>query len=189
LNIQLDANQPPVQVMDLEFQHKLLAALYGTPQGVLRMSEAVPGLVETSNNLGIVSVQNGQMKLACAARSSVDSELKETEQMIKSVWELADYPVEITGSYSAWTPDPDSPILRLMKSTYQELFGMQPIVTAVHAGLECGAIAGKYPGMDMISYGPTMSGVHSLSERIYIPSVKNSMALLSEVLRRIPEKY
>jgi dipeptidase D len=186
LTVQLDAVQPPAQVMDLEFQHSLLAAIYGTPQGVARMSDTVSGLVETSNNLGIATIQDGQMQLVSYPRSSVDSELQDMEQMIISVWELAGYPVEITDWYAAWTPDPDSPILGLTKSAYQELFGVEPSVSAVHAGLECGAIGGIYPDMDMISIGPTLEKVHSPSERLYIPSVEKVMALLTEVLSRVP---
>ena len=188
LVVRLDAVQPPAQVMDLEFQHTLLNALYGTPQGVARMSDAVPGLVETSNNLGVTTVQDGQMELVCTLRSSVDSQLEDMEQMITSVWELGGYPVEFNGWYSAWTPNPDSPILGLMQSTYQELFGAEPKISAVHAGLECGTIEGLYPGMDMISIGPDMENVHSPFERLHIPSVGKTMALLSEVLRHIPEE-
>jgi dipeptidase D len=186
LTVQLEATTPPAQVMALEFQNTLLDALYGTPQGVARMSDTVPGLVETSSNLGIATIQDGQMQLVSYPRSSVDSELQDMEQMIISVWELAGYPVEITDWYAAWTPDPDSPILGLTKSAYQELFGVEPSVSAVHAGLECGAIGGIYPDMDMISIGPTLEKVHSPSERLYIPSVEKVMALLTEVLSRVP---
>ncbi|MCU0487655.1 MAG: beta-Ala-His dipeptidase [Anaerolineales bacterium] len=188
LAIQLDAVQPPAQVMDLAFQHTLLNVLVGIPQGVARMSTAVPGLVETSNNLGVVSALDGQLELMCTLRSSVDSQLKDMEQRISSVFELAGFPVEMDGWYSAWTPDPDSPILGLMKATYQEQFEMEPTISAVHAGLECGTIEGLYPGMDMISIGPDMENVHSPSERLSISSVEKVMALLTEVLRRLPDK-
>jgi dipeptidase D len=186
ITVTMEAVQPPTQVMEPEFQATLLNALYGTPQGVGRMSDAVPGLVETSNNLGIVTVRDGQMELVCTARSSVDSELLDMEGMITSVWELAGFPVEASGRYSAWTPNPSSPILDLMKSTYQELFGEEAIVTAVHAGLETGTIGAIYPDMDMISLGPTMKDVHSPTERLYIPSVGEVMSLLSKVLQNIP---
>jgi dipeptidase D len=156
LSVDLQAVQPPALVMDEAFQSILLNGLYGTPQGVVRMSDTVPDLVETSNNLGIATVQDGQMEIACYARSSVDSELQDIAQMISSVWELAGYPVEITDWYGAWTPNPDSPILGLMQATYQELYGQEAAITAVHAGLECGAIEETYPDMDMISIGPTM---------------------------------
>lgn len=188
LKVTLEAVQPPAQVMDQEFQRTLLNALYGTPQGVTRMSDTVPGLVETSNNLGVATIQDGQMQFLDYARSSVNSELTDIGQMVSSVWELAGYPVEITGWFGAWTPNPASPIVELMQSTYQELFGVEPTISAVHAGLECSTIGSKYPGMDMISIGPSLDKVHSPSEKLYIPSVVKVLDLLIETLEKIPEK-
>jgi dipeptidase D len=185
---ELAAVEPPVQVMNEAFQAILIDALYGTPQGVMRMSDAVPGLVETSTNLGITAAQDGQLEIRCLARSSVDSELQDVVQMIASVWELAGYPVQLTEAYPAWTPDPDSQIVDLMTSTYLGLYGQEPVISAIHAGLECGTIGGKYPHMEMISIGPTLTGVHSPEERLFIPSVGKVMALLSEVLQRTPER-
>jgi dipeptidase D len=188
LSVELAAVQPPAQVMDERFQAVLIDALYANPQGVVRMSDAVPGLVETSNNLGIVNVQDGQMQVICFSRSSVGSALEDISQMIACTWELAGYTTEVTDSFEAWTPNASSPILSLMKATYLDLFGQEPGIMAVHAGLECGSISGKYPDMDMISIGPTLAGVHSLQESLFIPSVGKVMALLYEVLQRIPEK-
>jgi len=187
LNVGLVAVEPPDQVMDERFQATLLDALYANPQGVMRMSDALPGLVETSNNLGVVNVQDGQMEVICTPRSSVDSALQDVSQMIASVWELAGYEVAFADYYPGWNPDPESPILGLMVATYQELYGQEPEVMAVHAGLECGVIGAKYPGMDMISIGPTLNDVHSPAERLLIPSVGNVMNLLLQVLQNIPE--
>jgi dipeptidase D len=187
LNVELVAVESPAQVMDESFQALLLDALYANPQGVMRMSDALPGLVETSNNLGVVNVQDGQMEVICVPRSSVDSALEDVSQMIASVWELAGYEVEFADYYPGWNPDPESPILGLMVATYQELYGQEPEVMAVHAGLECGVIGAKYPGMDMISIGPTLSDVHSPAERLLIPSVGNVLKLLLEALQNIPE--
>ena len=173
--------------MDEAFQVTLINALYANPQGVIRMSDAVPGLVETSNNLGVVNVQQGQLEVICTPRSSVDSALEDISQMVASVWELAGYQAAFNDYYKGWKPDPDSPILGLMQATYRDLYGQEVDVTAVHAGLECGAIGETYPGMDMISIGPTLHDVHSTSERLYIPSVGKVMSLLTEVLQRIPE--
>jgi dipeptidase D len=108
--------------------------------------------------------------------------------MIASVWELAGYPSEISGAYSGWPPNPESPILALLQSTYQPVFGVEPEVAAVHAGLECGTFSSVYPGMDMISTGPSMQKVHSPSESLYIPSVEKVMRLLEATLGAIPEK-
>jgi dipeptidase D len=187
LKIEVTRVQAPVQVMDEDFQKALINALYGTPQGVLRMSAAVPGLVETSINLGVTNVKGGQVEVIACPRSSVDSELFDAVQMMASVWELAGYSVEITDSYSGWAPNPDSPILGLMQAAYRDLSGKEAVVTAVHAGLECGTIGEKVPGMDMISLGPTMSDVHTPAEKLYIPSVEKTMVLLTEVLQQIPE--
>jgi dipeptidase D len=187
LSIELVAVELPAQVMEESFQAILLDALYANPQGVMRMSDALPGLVETSSNLGIVNAQDGQLEVSCTPRSSVDSALEDVSQMIASVWELAGYPVVFADYYPGWNPDPESPILDLMKTTYQDLYGQEPEVMAVHAGLECGVIGAKYPGMDMISIGPTLNDVHSPAERLFIPSVGNVMKLLLEVLQNIPE--
>ena len=186
LSVQLQAVQPPTQVMDEAWQNTLINALYGTPQGVQRMSDAVPGLVETSTNLGISTGQDGQLQIFCFPRSSVNSELQDAAQMIGSVWELAGYQTEISNTFAAWTPNSNSPILGLMQSTYEDLYGQQPEVSAVHAGLECGALAGIYPDMDMISIGPTLEKVHTTSERMYVPSVQKVMDLLTAVLQQIP---
>jgi dipeptidase D len=188
LSVELVAVEPPAQVMDESFQPILLDALYANPQGVMRMSDALPGLVETSTNLGVVDVQDGHMEVICVPRSSVDSALEDVSHMIASVWELAGYEVELADYYPGWNPDPESPILGLMVATYQELYGQEPEVMAVHAGLECGVIGAKYPGMDMISIGPTLNDVHSPAERLYIPSVGNVMELLLEVLENVPER-
>ncbi len=187
LSLELVTVQPPDQVMDETFQARLIDALYATPQGVIRMSDALPDLVETSTNLGVVDVQDGQMVVVCVPRSSVDSALEDVSQMIASVWELAGAQVMFNDYYPGWNPDPESPILGLMKATYQDLYGQEPDVIAVHAGLECGVIGAKYPAMDMISIGPTLDDVHSPAERLFVPSVGNVMNLLLEVLQIIPE--
>jgi dipeptidase D len=187
LSVELGTAESPAQGMDGSFQAVLLDALYANPQGVMRMSDALPGLVETSNNLGVVNVQDGQMEVVCTPRSSVDSALEDVSQMIASVWELAGYQVALEDYYPGWNPDPESPILGLMEATYRDLYGQEPDVMAVHAGLECGVIGAKYPGMDMISIGPTLNDVHSPAESLLIPSVGNVMELLLEVLQNIPE--
>ena len=188
LSVSVEAVQPPLQVMDEAIQNRLIDALYGTPQGVIRMSDSIPDQVETSTNLGITTIQDGKLEIVNYPRSSVDSELQDIAQMIASVWELAGYPVEITDWFSAWQPNPDSPILALMQTTYQNLIGVEAEVTAVHAGLECGAIGAIYPDMDMISIGATLSEVHSPSENLYIPSVEKVMELLSETLQRLAKQ-
>jgi len=181
------ASDGPEMVMEEEAQRALINALYGTPQGVMRMSVAVPGLVETSTNMGIVNIGDGKVEVKNYLRSSVDSALADLGQMIASVWDLAGVEVTFSGGYSGWNPNPNSPVLLLMQSVYQELYGKDPKVSAVHAGLECGTIVAKHPGMDAISIGPTLQDVHTPSERMEVASVKKVYDLLIETLKQIPE--
>jgi dipeptidase D len=187
LSTELSAVQAPAQVMDETFQNTLIDALYGTPQGVLRMSDTVPGLVETSTNLGITTAQDGKLTIVNFPRSSVDSELDDAANMIGSVWALAGYQDELANRFPAWTPNPDSPIVKLMTTSYENLYDQEPEITAIHAGLECGTIGGTYPDMDMISIGPTINGAHTPEENLYIPSVERLMNLLIDALKNIPE--
>ena len=188
LKVQAAPAAPPAKVMDEQVQRSLIDALYGAPQGVLRMSDAVPGLVETSTNMGIVKAADGELTVTCYPRSSVDTELDDINQMIASVWDLAGVPVSISGRFSGWNPNPDSPILLLMQDVYKEMYGQDPEVTAVHAGLECGTIVSKYPGMDAISIGPTLLDVHTPNERVQVSTVKKLNDFLLETLRQISEK-
>ncbi len=188
LKVQATPAALPANVMDEDVQSAMIDALYGTPQGVLRMSDAVPGLVETSTNMGIVNAADGRLTVTFYPRSSVDTELDDVNQMIASVWDLTGVDVAISGRFSGWNPNPNSPILLLMQDVYKEMYGQDPTVTAVHAGLECGTIVSKYPGMDAISIGPTLQDVHTPKERIQVASVKKLNDFLLETLKRIPEK-
>ena len=188
LKVQATPAALPANVIDENVQQALLDVLYGSPQGIVRMSDAVPGLVETSTNMGIVKAADGQLAVTYYPRSSVDTELDDINQMIASVWDLAGVDVAISGRFSGWNPNPDSPILLLMQDVYKEMYGQDPKVTAVHAGLECGTIVSKYPGMDAISIGPTLQDVHTPKERLQVASVKKLNDFLLETLKRIPEK-
>lgn len=176
---------PPAAVLDEASQRLVLDTLHATPQGVLRMSDSVPGLVETSTNMGIVELAEGQLAITCLMRSSVDSELADVHQMTASVWDLAGLETAFSGWYGGWQPDPASPILALMTSVYEELFGHEPEVGAIHAGLEAGAIKALYPAMDAISIGPTLEGVHTVDERLRIDTVPMLDELLMGTLQSI----
>jgi dipeptidase D len=153
------------------------------------MSDTVPGLVETSNNLGVVATANGAVTATNLARSSVDSELTDVGVTIESVWNLAGAKNTVTDRYPGWTPNPDSPLLKLFMTTYEQLYkDKKPSYTAVHAGLECGTVAGKYPEMDFISLGPTLVDVHTADERLQVSSVQRLSDLLVAVLGGIPAK-
>jgi dipeptidase D len=178
----------PALVMDEADQRRLLAALYATPQGVIRMSAAAPGLVETSTNMGIVRAQAGTLEVTNYMRSSVDSALDDLVGLIASVWEAAGVSVTVSGRYVGWAPNPNSPILAIMMEVYEEEFGYPPEVTGVHAGTECGTIVVKYPHLDTVAIGPTIEDVHSPAEKMDVASVQKVMDLLKATLERTPEK-
>ena len=188
LKVQATPAALPAKVMDEQVQQALMDALYGTPQGVIRMSDTVPDLVETSTNMGIVKAADGQLTVTCYPRSSVDTELDDINQMIASVWDLTGVEVTFSGRYPGWDPNPDSPILLLMQDVYKTMYGQDPEITAVHAGLECGTIVSKYPDMDAISIGPTLQDVHTPNERVQVSTVKKLNDFLIETLKQIPEK-
>jgi dipeptidase D len=187
LRVRAEAAELPAQVMDRSTSGDLITALQMTPQGVVRMSDAVPGLVDTSTNLGVVRAQDGELEIVCDSRSTSDGALDEVGGTIADVWAEAGYDVEFTGRYPGWAPDPDSEVLALMRDVYQDLFGQEPEVAAIHAGLECGTIGANYPGLDMISIGPTLQDVHTSDERLEIPSVSKVTELLFATLERIPK--
>ncbi len=166
----------------------LCKALYACPSGVERMSDAMPGLVETSNNMAIVKSANGKINIYSLMRSSVDSAKEDLMERMKAVFELAGAEVKFTGGYSGWAPNMDSPILKEMKKVYNSLFGKEPAVMAIHAGLECGILGGIYPNWDMISCGPTIFSPHSPDERVNIESVAKWWEFVVEVLKEAPKK-
>ena len=171
----------------LEDSHKILNAIIACPDGVERMSASINNLVETSNNMAMVKVSEGVFSVKCLLRSSVDSAKEALAQKIKAVFELANVKTSFSGGYSGWAPNPNSDILRIMKDVYHKLYGKDPKVMAIHAGLECGILSGAYPEWDMISCGPTLLSPHSPDERAYIPSVEKVWDYLKEVLKSIPE--
>ncbi|MBO7438276.1 MAG: aminoacyl-histidine dipeptidase [Bacteroidales bacterium] len=150
--------------------------------GVFAMSADMPGLVETSNNLSIMRISGGTLRIQCLLRSSVQSQSDYLKDLIRLQAEYAGAKCEFEGEYPGWKPNTNSPILDLSKRLYINEFGAEPVVTAIHAGLECGLILGKYPKMDMISLGPSMSGVHTPDEKVEIASTVRFMKLLRQIL-------
>ncbi len=171
LKIQLEATDHVSQVMAEDDQVTLLNLVYASPNGVHRISEDIEGLVETSTNLSRIEMSEGDASFQFLTRSSLESAREELALTIQSIFELAGATVEHTGRYPGWKPNAESKILDKMKAVYQELFGKTPSVNAVHAGLECGIIGSHYPGMDMISFGPTIKNPHSPDEQCHIESV------------------
>ncbi len=167
---------------------KLLKALYACPNAVDRMSLEVKDLVETSNNLAIVHTGKGEITVNTLLRGSTDSLKEDLAESVRCAFELAGAKVFFDGGYSGWVPNMKSPILHTMKEQYKKLFGNEPAVMAIHAGLECGILAGAYPNWDMISCGPTLKSPHSPDERCYIPSVAKWWTFIQAVIEDAPKK-
>jgi len=177
----------PAQVMDVNHQEQILRAIYACQNGIYRMSPDIPGLVQTSNNIARVQVANGEIKVLCLTRSSVDSEKMDLAHSIEANFFNIGAEVDLSGSYPGWTPAPDSHIVKLMTELYQEKYNETPKVMACHAGLECGILGTHYPEMQMISFGPNIRGAHSPDEKVQISSVQKFWAYLLETLKRIPK--
>lgn len=175
-----------VTVPNGTFQKQLLGALVACPNGIYRMSSDMENLVQTSNNLARVEVQNGTYQVLCLTRSAVDSEKAAQVDAIQVVFELIGATVTTSGSYPGWTPKLDAPIIGVMQATYRELFDAEPHVNAGHGGLECGILGGNYPEMEMISFGPNIRGAHSPDEKVQISSVQKFWRYLLATLERVP---
>ena len=184
----LTAREKPAQLMSESLQSRLLDALMACPNGVMRMSDAIPGVTETSTNLGVIKTLEGEVYVQCLIRSLIDSGRENIEQMTRSLFTLAGASCEFTGAYPGWAPNVDSPVMALVRSSYQTLFGEMPNVMVIHAGLECGLFKSAYPDWDMVSCGPTIRGAHAPGEKVHIPAVERFWQLLVHVLEAIPAK-
>jgi dipeptidase D len=178
----------PTVVFNASFQHKLLRSVSILVNGVYAMSAEIKELVQTSNNVARVLVKEGEYSIQCLTRSSVDAEKMELANALKATLELVGEQVTFAGSYPGWTPKPESPIVKLMADVYKEMFGSEAHVNACHAGLECGILGTNYPDMEMISFGPNITGAHSPDEKVQISSVQKYWSYLLETLKRIPLK-
>ncbi|MBK7789658.1 MAG: aminoacyl-histidine dipeptidase [Saprospiraceae bacterium] len=187
LKISLESVSGPEKAADPLVEMAIIKAIAGAANGVYRMSPGMPDLVEASNNVARVEVNAGQAKIMCLTRSSVESTKLEVANSLKAVFELAGFDCQFSGSYPGWSPNPLSGLLELMKNQYAQLFGMEPRVVACHAGLECGIIGSHYPGMEMISFGPTIKGAHSPDERASVSSSQKFWSLLLQTLSNIPD--
>lgn len=178
----------PKTVIGKDVQGRLIRAVNGCPNGVVRMSQDMKGLCETSTNLAVVKLENNKINVLCLLRSSVDSAKEYLTESMGSVFELAGAKVEFDGGYPGWKPNMNSNILKLMQQTYQGLYGKIPEVKAIHAGLECGLLGGVYPNWDMISFGPTIRFPHSPDEKVNVETVGKFYSWLLETLKNIPKK-
>ncbi|NJO69492.1 MAG: aminoacyl-histidine dipeptidase [Bacteroidetes bacterium] len=173
----------PGKVLEKSAQQNLLNIVYAIPNGAMRMIAEMPEVVETSTNLAIVKLKETELELMCLLRSSVDSAKADLANVMTSVFEQAGAAVTHDGDYPGWKPDVHSPILLTMQDVYHKHFGKKPEVKVIHAGLECGIIGDKYPGMDMVSFGPTIRHPHSPDEKVNIPTVEKFWSFLLETLR------
>lgn len=178
----------PAKVMKTGDQYGIIRAIFICPCGIQRMSQAMKGLVETSNNVAIVKCKNGLFEVYNLTRSSVDSAKEATAWKIAAVFQLIGAEVELEGGYPGWKPNVNSPILKTMSKVYSGMFGKTPEIKAIHAGLECGILGGVYPNLDMISFGPTIRYPHSPDEKVLIPSVTKFYDFLCGTLKEIPVK-
>ncbi|MBC7964213.1 MAG: aminoacyl-histidine dipeptidase, partial [Steroidobacteraceae bacterium] len=164
-------------------QQKLCRTICALPHGVLGMSVDIPGLVETSTNLASVATTENEIVLVTSQRSSTASRLTEAVETVAAIFELGGASMETSDGYPGWQPDLASPILKVAKECYRSLYGKEAEVKAIHAGLECGLIGEHIPGMDMVSFGPTLEGVHSPDEKIHIESVAKFWNFLLAILK------
>jgi dipeptidase D len=190
LTVTIEPVDKPKSVINKKTQNNLTKAILACPNGVIRMSDSMPGLVETSTNLAIVKTDGKKktISVACLMRSSVDSAKEELGDRMYSLFTLAGAKVKFSGAYPGWKPNMDSPILKTMQEVYKNKFGRIPEIKAIHAGLECGILGGKYPHWDMISFGPTIRHPHSPDEKVNIATVQKFWDFLTETLKNIPEK-
>ena len=188
MNISAKMTDTPNEVINRAEQKKIINLVYAIPNGVMRMSDSMAGLVETSTNLAIVKAENGKLLVANLLRSSVDTAKAALGYKMEAIAELAGAEIELAGAYPGWKPNMDSAIMKTMIQTYENLYGKTPEIKAIHAGLECGLLGGVYPNFDMISFGPTIRNPHSPDERVNIESVEKFWNFLVETLKNIPVK-
>ncbi len=166
---------------------KIIMALQAVDNGVFAFCQDMD-LVETSSNLASIHKDGDKVKVVTSQRSNIASARRNMSDTVAAAFRLAGAAVHTTDGYPGWKLDPKSPLLSLAVESYRKLFGKEPKVTAIHAGLECGLFSEKYPDIDMVSFGPTLKGVHSPDEKLLIPTVEKVWDLLLEMLKRIPEK-
>ena len=178
----------PADVVSEPQATAILAALDACPNGIDRMSPDIEGLVQTSNNLARILLEDGRMEAHCLTRSSVDTEKLDFARRIEAPFRMAGLTPSRGGAYPGWTPNPDSAVVRMMTDLYRELHQEEPLVLACHAGLECGILGSRYPRLDMVSFGPTILGAHSPDERASVSSTAKYWNWFKEALARTPEQ-
>ncbi|WP_028774490.1 aminoacyl-histidine dipeptidase [Shewanella waksmanii] len=188
MQMTLTATDAATQVMSEATQDSLLNLLNAAPNGVIRMSDEVEGVTETSLNVGVISTEAESVEILCLIRSLIDSGREQVEGTLTALSRLAGAEVEFSGAYPGWKPDNSSPVMAIVKDTYEAIYNKEPVIMVIHAGLECGLFKKPYPEMDMVSIGPTIRYPHSPDEKVLIETVDQYWKLLLAVLERIPAK-
>lgn len=188
LEITLETVERPEFCIDSDTSHNLINSLYCAPHGVVSMSRDLEGLVETSTNLASVKMKgDNEILIATSQRSSVESRKWDIANQVEAVFTLAGAKVVHGDGYPGWQPNMESPIMKVACDAYEELYGIKPAIKAIHAGLECGLFKSVYPHLDMVSFGPTLQGVHSPSERMNIPAVERFWGQLRRILEKVAD--
>ncbi|MDR2859221.1 MAG: aminoacyl-histidine dipeptidase [Mediterranea sp.] len=189
LELILESETLRASAIDKDTATRLLKTIYALPHGVYAMSQEIPGLVETSTNLAsIKQLEGNTIRIGTSQRSSILSACGNIVTTVRSIFELGEAEVQNNEGYPGWKPNPKSAILKIAAESYKRLFGKDAKVKAIHAGLECGLFLTKYPSLDMLSFGPTIKGVHSPDEKILIPTVEKFWKHLIDVLKNIPKR-
>lgn len=189
LKLIMESETAHPKAIDKDTTKRLFQTIYASPHGVFAMSQDIPGLVETSTNLASVKMKpNHIIRIETSQRSSTASSKEDIANMVRTVFEMGGAQVSFGDGYPGWKPNPHSEILEIATGSYKRLFGTEAQVKAIHAGLECGLFLDKYPSLDMVSFGPTLRGVHSPDERMLIPTVDKFWKHLLDILENIPEK-
>ncbi|MBY7861103.1 aminoacyl-histidine dipeptidase [Vibrio fluvialis] len=183
-----EAKEAALGVFALADQQRVIAALNACPNGVIRMSDDIEGVVETSLNVGVITTDEQQIKVLCLIRSLIDSGRSQVESMLTSVAELAGADIAFSGAYPGWKPDADSEIMHIFRDMYEGIYGHKPNIMVIHAGLECGLFKKPYPEMDMVSFGPTIKFPHSPDEKVKIDTVGLFWEQMIALLENIPAK-
>ena len=188
LVMDLNTVSPQRAAIDPRSGKKMLRSLYAVFNGVYAMSQSIPGFVETSTNLASIKMIDGKIHVVTSQRSSIESQRVDVSETVRSAFLLGGAKVVTGDGYPGWEPNPNSEILKIVVESYKNIFGHEPKVKAIHAGLECGLFLKSYPKLDMVSFGPTMRGVHSPDERLEIKTVDMFWKHLTDVLKNIPVK-
>lgn len=183
-----EASDNKAGVFTMPEQQRFIAALNACPNGVMRMSDEIEGVVETSLNVGVVTTEENKVTILCLIRSLIDSGRSQVESVLKSVAELSGAEIHFAGGYPGWKPDADSPIMQIFRDMYEGIYGHKPNIMVIHAGLECGLFKKPYPHMDMVSFGPTIKFPHSPDEKVKIDTVGQFWQQMIALLAHIPEK-